>query len=80
MISLTIIISQIILKDYGEIRIGMIISSLIFIILLATIILSLVLDNIILTLSLLFFIGLGFIVEDKLLPKLWKTRKIKYRL
>lgn len=77
MTSLIIIISQIILKDYKEIRWGMILCSFLFLCIFVCFIVSVcLLDwNTAIPLLLILFVSLP--LENQILPILWKTKKLK---
>jgi hypothetical protein len=77
MISFVIILSQLILRDYNEIRWGMIFSSLTFITIFIFDIISFCLLDLSISISLTIILVLIIVLEHKYLPKLWKTKKIK---
>jgi len=75
MYSLIIIIAQLILKDYKELRIGMLISSLIFILLCITFIISIFnYKNAILVSFISIIVYMLF--ENYIMPKLWNSKKL----
>ena len=77
MISFVIILSQLILRDYKEIRWGMILCSLLFLCLFIGLIINIcLLDwDVVISLSILLLLSLP--LENQLLPILWKTKKLK---
>jgi hypothetical protein len=74
--SLIIILSQIILKDYKEIRWGMIISSILFIIFVVIDIINMLRLNWDIIIPITIMIIIGYMLELYYLPKLWKSKKI----
>ena len=77
MTSLVIIIAQIILKDYTEIRWGMILCSLLFLCLFVCFIVSVCLLDWNTAIPLLLIFLLSLPLENQFLPILWKTKKLK---
>lgn len=74
--SLIIILSQIILKDYKEIRWGMIISSILFIIFVVIDVINILRLNWDIIIPITIMIIIGYMLEFYYLPKLWKSKKI----
>jgi hypothetical protein len=77
MISLVTIIAQIILRDYKEIRWGMILCSLLFLCLFIVFVISVCLLNWNVAILSLILLLLSILLEIKYLPILWKTKKLK---
>ena len=74
--SLIIILSQIILKDYKEIRWGMIISSILFIIFVVIDVINILRLNWDIIIPITIMIIIGYMLEFYYLPKLWKSKKL----
>lgn len=77
MTSLIIILAQIILKDYKEIRWGMILCGFLFLCLFVVFVISACLLNWNLAIPLLILLLLSILLENKYMPKLWKTKKLR---
>ena len=77
MISFVIILSQLILRDYKEIRWGMILCSLLFLCLFIGLIINICLLDWDIVIQLLILLLLSLPLENQFLPILWKTKKLK---
>lgn len=77
MISFVIILSQLILRDYKEIRLGMILCSLLFLCLFIGLIVNICLLDWDIVIPLLILLLLSLPLENQFLPILWKTKKLK---
>ncbi len=77
MTSLLTIIAQIILKDYKEIRWGMILYSFLFLCLFIVFVISVCLLNWDVAILSLILLLLSILLENKYMPKLWKTKKLR---
>lgn len=77
MISFVIILSQLILRDYKEIRWGMILCNLLFLCLFIGLIVNICLLDWDIVIPLLILLLLSLPLENQFLPILWKTKKLK---
>lgn len=77
MISFVIILSQLILRDYKEIRWGMILCSLLFLCLFIGLIINICLLDWDVVIPLFILLLLSLPLENQFLPILWKTKKLK---